>query len=83
MTMEAVGFIKWLWTIPVVWVGSMEVRLRDKVGSKTCDAVRNGLLEKFDGLKEHVDQRFDDYKDFNQKQIDRVIREVKKNNNGG
>jgi hypothetical protein len=83
MAIEATDFIKWMWTIPAAWIGSMEFRLRNKVGRDTCDAIHSAALAKIDDVKKHMDQRFDDHKDFYKQQIDRVIREVKKNNNGG
>jgi hypothetical protein len=84
MAIEFKDVIEWVWTVPLGILGySFDQRLRNKVDKGTCEALHGGLISKFDDMKKHVDQRFDDHAKFYKSQIDRVIREVKKNNNGG
>lgn len=87
MAFDFEPLLKWVWA-PFVALGggSIEWRLRNKVSKDTCQALHGGLEKKVSEmkveLKETFNQRFDDHEKFYSKQIDRVIREVKKNNNG-
>ena len=84
MALDFEPLLKWVWA-PFIALGggSIEFRLRNKVSKDVCDAIHTDLLARMDGIKESINKRFDDHERFYSKQIDRVIREVKKNNNGG
>ena len=56
---------------PVVWMGSIEYRLRGKVSKREMDE-----------YKKHVDTRIDDLKDFSRSQTGLILGEIKKTNGG-
>jgi len=72
MAIELNDVLKYIWAIPVAWVGSMEWRLRDKIGSR-----------EFDALQKSMETRFDDLREYNEKQTKTILREIRKNGNGG
>ena len=77
MAVELGPFVKWFWTIPAAWIGSQEFRLRGKVSEKTCKAVQEGFAKEMSVFKKHVDDKFDDWKEFNAQQTGHIISEIK------
>lgn len=83
MAVELNDFVKWLWTVPLgVVAGSYDIRLRSKVSKETCKAVQDGFTKEIEGVKKHVDTKFEAMEKYNDVKFDAVIKEIQKVTNG-
>ena len=81
MAVELNDLVKWLWVAPVsaLW-GSFEKRLGNKVSKRECAALHGGLQTEIKNLRKHVDDKFDDWKEFQNQKTNLIISEIKKVN---